>query len=164
MGNKGFYEKQKFNQPIIWLPLAGICIFITYSVIHRVMEQSASLEELWKLILPLLLITLFLLITLETKINDKGISYRFFPFFFSFTFIAWDELEHVTVRKYKPILEYGGWGYRLGIFGKGRAVSISGNRGIQLKLKNGKRLLIGTRHPETVMDVLIGLNRLSGTE
>ena len=42
----------------------------------------------------------------------------------------------------------GGWGIKFGLFGnkaRGNAVNISGDIGIQLELKNGKKLLIGTQ-------------------
>jgi hypothetical protein len=53
----------------------------------------------------------------------------------------------IEVRKYSPIKEYGGWGFRYG-FKNGKAYNISGNMGLQLILKNGDRILIGTQKPE----------------
>jgi hypothetical protein len=90
---------------------------------------------------------LFYTLRLDTEINSNGIYIRFFPFHLSYKKYAWDEIEACFVREYNPIAEYGGWGIRLGLFGKGRAFNVSGNKGIQLVFKNNKKLLIGTSKP-----------------
>jgi hypothetical protein len=54
-------------------------------------------------------------------------------------------VEKSYVRTYKPIAEYGGWGLRSGIFGNGQAFNVYGNTGLQLELKNRKKLLFGTQ-------------------
>jgi hypothetical protein len=70
--------------------------------------------------------------------------------------IAFDDIEKVYVRKYKPIMEYGGWGIRLGLFGKGWAINIAGNKGIQIEFKDSKKrkFLIGTQKEGDVEAVL----------
>jgi len=58
---------------------------------------------------------------------------------------------------YYPISEFGGWGLRGGFFfnkGKEKAVNVSGDIGIQLIFKNGKKLLIGTQKKEEAKRVL----------
>lgn len=85
---------------------------------------------------------------LETRIDHEGIHYRFLPFIPSWRKRLWPEIDSVSVRKYKPILEYGGWGIRISILGKGWALNVSGNKGLQLKKKRGGSLLIGTSRPE----------------
>lgn len=51
-------------------------------------------------------------------------------------------------------MDYGGWGFRFGLFGKGRALNVSGNKGIQLVLTDGTRLLIGTNKPDEARQAL----------
>jgi hypothetical protein len=58
------------------------------------------------------------------------------------------------VRQYSAITEYGGWGLRLGLFGKGQAYNVSGDKGIQLEFTNNKKLLIGTNKAEELTAVL----------
>jgi hypothetical protein len=52
------------------------------------------------------------------------------------------------VRQYNPITEYGGWNISIGLFGKGQAFNVSGNKGLQLIYDNGKKFLTGTQGPE----------------
>jgi len=69
---------------------------------------------------------------------------RFFPL--THQEIPFKDIVSCEVRTYSPIREFGGWGIR---YGRGtKAYNVSGNRGIQLELSNGKRVLIGSQRPE----------------
>ncbi|MBJ2175825.1 hypothetical protein JBL43_16340 [Aureibaculum sp. A20] len=60
--------------------------------------------------------------------------------------MVWNDISKVYVRKYNAITEYGGWGFRGYIFKTGgKAFNVMGNKGIQIVLKNGKKMLIGTQ-------------------
>ncbi|AUC23926.1 hypothetical protein BTO15_00635 [Polaribacter sejongensis] len=83
--------------------------------------------------------------------------YQFFPLHFKVKTIPWNTISKAYVRKYQPISEFGGWGLRGGFFfnkGKEKAVNVSGDIGIQLILKNGEKLLIGTLLKEEAKRVL----------
>jgi len=58
------------------------------------------------------------------------------------------DIELCEVRKYSPILEYGGWGIRYGGPDRGWAYTLSGNRGVFLRTVSAKNVLIGSEHPE----------------
>tara|TARA_R110002051_G_scaffold101478_1_gene172292 strand:- start:11577 stop:11909 length:333 start_codon:yes stop_codon:yes gene_type:complete len=92
----------------------------------------------------MLTLPLIYLFRLKTIIDEIGIHYQFTPINFSKKTIRWSEIDKCYVRTYKPIKEFGGWGYRSS-FGSRKAINIKGNKGIQLVLKDGKNLLIGTQ-------------------
>ena len=75
-----------------------------------------------------------------------------FPLHLKFRKYLWTEIETAEVRKYKPLLEYGGYGIRG--FGKNRALNISGNTGFQLVFKDGRKLLIGTQKGHEMIEML----------
>lgn len=105
--------------------------------------------------LLVLLLPLFLFqLRLESRIDAEGVHYKYFPFF-GWRVKRWSAIETAEVRIYSPIGEFGGWGLRLGWFGKGWAMNVAGDKGIQLVLKNGKRLLIGTQRPEAAAAALL---------
>lgn len=83
---------------------------------------------------------------LKTRIDEYGIHYQFIPFHRSTKTISWNEINNIYVRDYDPIGEYGGWGLKAG-WGKkrGKAINVAGSIGIQLELKNGKKVLVGTQ-------------------
>lgn len=84
--------------------------------------------------------------TLKILIDQGTIRYLFNPYINSYKTVHRDQIKMVYVRKYKPVLEYGGWGYRFG-FHKGKAYNIWGRWGLQLEFNDGKKLLLGTQNP-----------------
>jgi len=87
-----------------------------------------------------------------TRVRKEGIEVMCLPLTFLRKRIAWEEIERIYARTYSPISEYGGWGIRYGQ--AGTAYNIRGNQGIQLELKNGKRLLIGTQQPQEFLEAV----------
>ncbi len=94
----------------------------------------------------------FYLINLTTEVRADGLYYRFFPIHLSFRKIELRNLTTCEVRTYSALREYGGWGIRRGP--KGKAYNVSGNRGVQLELSNGERILIGSRKPDELAGAL----------
>lgn len=157
---KVFIEEQRFTQ--LWLII--IIIFSSLVPIGMMINEyqndknSFSLEMVLLISLVILLpLGIIFLFKLSTRIDEQGIHYQFFPFHFSLKKIGWNEISKAYVRTYDPIGEYGGWGIKFGLFGnraRGNAVNISGDLGIQLELKNGKKLLIGTQKESEAKSVL----------
>lgn len=145
-----FKEKQYFRQWWLWL-LMSISIVVMILSIYYSKESFSTWDSLIGISVLLLVSLMIFFMNLGTEINETGIYYRFFPFVRGHK--LWEEIDQAYVRKYNPIGEYGGWGIKGG-FGKGRAYNVSGNIGLQLVLKNGKKLLLGTQKPEEVKEVL----------
>lgn len=146
---KVFKEEQRFTQTwlIILLIVSAITPFIL--IIKEYNNDKMSLTSLITTIaLIILSLGLIFFFKLTTKIDENGIHYQFFPFHFSLKTIAWTGIISAKVRKYDALSEYGGWGLKGGLLwnkSKGKAMNVSGDMGIQLELKNGKKLLIGTQ-------------------
>ena len=47
-------------------------------------------------------------------------------------------------------VEYGGWGNRG--FSSNKAYTVGGNRGVQLRLVDGSKVLIGSNEPELLLE------------
>lgn len=62
------------------------------------------------------------------------------------------------VRQYSPLAEYGGWGLRLGLFGKGTSYNVSYDKGLQLEFTDNKKLLIGTNKSDELTETFKKLN------
>jgi len=163
-----FYEVQRFRQWWTWILLLGINALFLWGCI-----QQLLLEKLWGTNpmsdAGLIIVTAAMLLLsvaifgakLFTYINEVGVYVKFFPFHFRYKFYDWSNLHKVYVRDYKPIKEFGGWGIRFSIIA-GRAFTMSGNKGLQLVLMNGKKVLIGTRQPEFLAETLIKLGKTKG--
>jgi hypothetical protein len=146
---------------VAWVLLVGINGLMIYGVITQVVnghtfgDEPASNSQLLIGAAISLLISIFVLnFRLDTQIKNDGIYVRLFPLQLSFKFFPWNSLIKCYVRKYNAVVEYGGWGWRLGLFGKGTAYNISGNEGLQLEFTNNKKLLIGTQKPEELSEVI----------
>lgn len=148
-----FQEKQKFTQWWLWLLLIIIAFFILKPIYTAIVENENWTTAQWaSLGIIILVMSLLFSTSLETQIKEEGVYVRFFPFIVKPKFIPWSELSSVFVRKYSPLWEYGGWGWRRNI--KGTAYNIKGNQGLQLVFKNKTALLIGTQKPEELKVVL----------
>lgn len=147
--NPEFYEIQRFRQWWLWLIILFVLGFSVYNAIEN--EESFSTPELIiSFVIPFLISLLFFIIKLETKIDILGIRVRLFPFHFQFKYFRWKTIEKAFIREYSPLMDYGGWGLRIVSFGKGKAYTVSGDLGLQLVFKDGKKLLIGTQKAEEI--------------
>lgn len=156
---KIFKEEQRFTQGYTLIILITSLILPLSLVLVEYSKENSTMtvtDLLVTTVAILSIIGLLFLFKLNTRIDENGIHYRFFPFHFRTKTITWKELNTAYTRKYQPILEYGGWGLRAGFFNKskGTAFNVSGNLGIQLEFSNGKKILIGTQKKEVVDRVL----------
>ena len=148
-----YREEQKFGlwlQLLVGLPMIWV---VTVSIIQLIKDSpgqgSPGILAIIFLILagvvvPVLIVGLLWALKLETEVRPDGLYVLYFPFHIKFKRFGADDLSECYARKYRPIWEYGGWGIRYS-FGKGKAYNVSGNEGVQLVFKNGRRLLIGSQ-------------------
>lgn len=160
---KIFKETQRFNQWWLIAIEVVVLLFVIFDFIKEFQQinngtGSKSVAALVFNIVLVLIVFLFInSLKLNSKIDEKGISYQFSPIHLKYKYIPWSDLSKCYVRKYAPITEYGGWGIRgfgfkglLGYRGRGKAYNIKGDMGIQLEFVDGGKLLIGTQNPEKV--------------
>jgi len=139
-----FVEKQRLP---LWI--MALLLFCQIPIIFIFYKEPIILCYF---IMFLILTTVFLwfFCSMQTHINSDGIYVKMiFKKYFD-----WKDVEKAYVRKYKPLSEYGGWGYKINIISKNGAINMRGNIGLQLELKNGKRILIGTQRPQEIDEIL----------
>jgi hypothetical protein len=156
-----FREVQRFS---LWLRLffvASMLFGVTIMVYAK--ATSGSLREPLPILvtagLTFLLLGLavfFFTMRLETEVRPDGIYFRFFPMQIHYKKLTPGELVDCYARQYRPILEYGGWGIRCGFRG-GRAYNVSGDRGVQLVLGDGRQLLIGSQKSDQLAEAICSL-------
>ncbi len=112
-----FNETQRFTQWWLWLVLVVTMIAALAKPIvawaqSNFKDNSVFDTSFWiSCATMFLVLLLFNLFKLTTVIDEKGISYHFFPFHLKPKLLHWNEIENIGTRKYKPLKEYGGWGY-----------------------------------------------------
>jgi len=161
MAARTFNERQRFNQPWLWILIIAVTLLSIGATIITYLESSTD-DQKFESAIGLLIIVVVMVaaivmlvnLELETKIDNEGIHYRFKPFVWNWQVIKPGDLSSTKVVTYNPILDYGGWGYRIGFFGKGKALNVRGNKGIQILKKNGNKLMLGTQKPDEVQAIL----------
>lgn len=150
-----YKEIQKFRQKWIWFIICGLFLLSIYAIIQQVIFKipfgnNPGPDYILFIIsgAMLLMILLFLNTRLIIEIDKEGLSYRFIPFHFKTRKIKWIDVEKAYVRIYSPLMEYGGWGIRFS--SNGKAFNVQGNKGLQLEMKNGKKILFGTQNPVNI--------------
>jgi len=155
-----FKEEQRFNQTWIIVLIIVSTIVPLFVITKEYLDNpdSFTTSEFIGILALIIVASCFIFVLkLYTRIDENGIRYKFFPFQLKFKLLPWNEIKTANVRTYDAITEFGGWGLKGGALwnkSKGRAINVSGDIGIQLQLKNGKKLLIGTQKKEEAIRVL----------
>ncbi len=152
-----FREVQRFRQFWLWVVvifLMGLSwLSFIQQIISRVPFGTRPAPDLivigiWIIFgcaFPVLLYTA----GLKTEVRRDGIYIRFIPFHRQFRTMPFDAIQSYEARTYRPLREYGGWGIRYGA--EGKAYNVRGNRGVQLVLLSGRKILLGSQNPEELV-------------
>lgn len=145
-----FTESQQFPD---WLRYG--LLLLNLIIIYVVFQTEGTSTPLFIILLLSILIpgTIFQW-TQKTEIDSSNVYIKIKPFVNKQIPIS--DLESWSVKTYKPIKEFGGWGIRLGR--NGTAYNIRGNKGLQLVLKSGKKILIGTQKDTELNRVIMSIS------
>ena len=153
-----FSEKQRFTQWWIWILLIGVNLLMIYGFVQQIIfgipfgnNPASDLDLVLVCLIPFGVSWLIYSFSLETKITDEFIAFELRPLG-GLNTIRFKEIEKIYVRTYSPLREFGGWGYR--VSSNGTAYNIRGNQGLQLELKNSKKILIGTQKAAGLKEIL----------
>jgi len=142
-----YHEEQRFRQPWLLVLLMALAIPAVIVAIDVAARQPA-------LLLPALLLgpgviaaiaLLFALARLVVDV-DRDVITVAFHFLWPKRQIRIPEVRKAEATKYSPLLDYGGYGVRLGF--RGWAWSVSGDEGVLVETNDGSRLMIGSRRPK----------------
>jgi hypothetical protein len=160
-----YKERQFFRNPFVIILLLGIVAMTMWAMIQQIFlgqpfgnnPAPDSFVILFSMF-PIIFLLFFLFMRLDTNIDETSISVSMSPF--GRRKIAWKNIDKAYVRKYKPIMEFGGWGIRYGFGNKGMAFTVGGTQGLQLELSNGKKVLIGTKKASELSEYLKQINKV----
>ena len=144
-----FTEKQRFNQWWLWLLLAVSLAVPAILLFKEITEKSGGFSGL---IIILSVIILFVVLRMTTVVTKENIQLTYFPFVNKTINLA--DIETMKVINYGFV---GGWGIRFWTQ-YGTVYNVRGNKGLHIKFKNGKQLVIGTQKPQELEKVVEQLN------
>lgn len=131
-------EIQRMSQKWLWLLLISINIFFLYNLIS---SSNFEIINLFSVLVLLSVTYFFYRIKLIYSITEKSIIINFAPFLKKT--IQINDIVGISIIKYRPLKDYGGWGIR--IKNNITAYTIGGNTGILISLKNKEQILIGSK-------------------
>jgi hypothetical protein len=154
-----FFEEQRMRQKWVWL-IVGIVTAIGWAAFiqqivfgNPVGNRPAPNYVVWLVFIlfgigmPWLMYSLKLI----TRVQPSQVVVRFRPLLTRRFPI--EDIVSCAARTYRPMREFGGWGLRFSPK-YGRAYNMHGNRGVQLVLKQGRKILIGSQRPEDLAEAI----------
>ena len=141
-----YHESQRFHGAILGLLVAAFVVVAVVTIVEVVAGRPA---EVWLIVVgPLVVFVVAVLLSLshlDVDVTDEGVTIAF-RYVWPARRIGFSEIVGLEVRRYDPLLEYGGWGVRLGP--KGWGYMTGGDVGVQLRLRKGLPVLIGSARPQ----------------
>ncbi len=137
-----YREVQRYD---LWVDILvlGMGLFMPIAILMSSKEMKDAIAALFVALLMGLIWTAMGPMT--TVIDGEALRVRFGLVTLYRRSFAFETIQSAEVVTYNPIREYGGWGIR-GI--PVTCLNARGNRGVKLKLKDGKSMLIGSQKPE----------------
>ena len=155
-----YKEEQRFTQWYIWLLLFVILLIPGYGIIQQIILKTpygdnpmSDLGLIIFLIGMLLVFFFFWKLKMRTIITRDHLHIKFIPL--ANKRIRWKDVESAQIVKYSPMV---GYGLRFSSL-YGTVYNVKGRKGLALKLKNGKKLMIGTQRSREIEDVALSVLR-----
>lgn len=159
-----FTEVQRFSQTwfaiVILAPAVLFAVGAWWQVVegHPWGSRPISDGALLTVTAVTLLVSAWLLqVRLITRVEADGLSVQFRWLWPTRRFL-WEDIDRVEAVTYRPLRDFGGWGVRYGR--RGMAYNVKGNRGVELRLKKGPSVLIGSQRAEELAEAMA--RRLAG--
>ncbi len=144
-----FTENQRFNQWWLWLLLAASLTVPAILLFKDATEKSSGFSGI---IIILSVFLLFVVLRMRTVVTKDAIQLTYVPFVNKT--IKLSDIATMKVINYGFV---GGWGIRFWT-SYGTVYNVRGNKGLYIKLKNGKQLVIGTQKQQELEKVIAQLN------
>jgi hypothetical protein len=151
-----YHEEQRFRQWWVWILVVAPAALAWWPFIQQIVGgepvgQNPAPDWLVGLIWLLIGVGLPLLfgitaLVLEVTADEVSVNYR--PF--KRRTIALRDIAQVQARTYNAVKEYGGWGIK-GWSKDNVAYNVSGDRGVELTLRDGRRVMLGSQRPDELL-------------
>ncbi len=163
-----FREVQHFRRSWLWLVVLLPTALAWWPFVHQILGGRPVGEHPlpdWGVWLVWLLIGLglplfFGLLRMEVEVTDRELTIVYRPL--ARRRVSLTDIVEIEARRYSALKEYGGWGIK-GWSRDKMAYNVSGDQGVELQLKDGRSLLIGSRRPDELAEAIRRhCRRLSG--
>lgn len=155
-----YYEVQRFNRILIALIIGILLLVSWYSFYLQIIAgipfgnnpAPDFVVILIAAVFGILFPAFFAVLRLEISVDDRYLRFRFYPVHVNYRETALSEISAAEEVKYRPIMEYGGWGIR---FRRNiRAYTMRGNEGVMLTFADGRKILLGSQKADKLLKAI----------
>lgn len=165
--NAVFEEVQGFRQTWLMLLLlfivaisVGFVVYSSYMQLYKGIpvgnkpmgDTGLIVSNIFILLVGIGLPLGIMFMKLRVVIEQDALYLRYFPI--AKKTYRTDEIAKCEALTYSPIADYGGWGVRYSLTKKHWAYNVSGNRGVMIDFKNGRKVLIGSQKADEFAQAL----------
>ncbi|GJM31199.1 MAG: hypothetical protein DHS20C18_02000 [Saprospiraceae bacterium] len=148
MTRKVFKEEQKFKYWEVYILLVffmGISLTRLVSGLLGFSEMETLPSMIYLLILTSFGLVFWYLHKLKMiiKVDEKGLTIRYFPKFFRKRTIKWDDIQDCRFIRTPEMAEWSGWGVHFAL--DEETHSLCGRTGLHIITKEGKKYFIGSK-------------------
>jgi hypothetical protein len=134
----GRHTQRLTRSPVAVVALALVMVGVVTAV---VLDPPETTDEWVAIALGGVLVVMLWFVKLEIVVGETAIDVRLFgPFRRR---IPLRDISQVEVADYRPLRQFGGWGWRLGR-GGARQYALAGSRAVKLTLNHGKEIYLGS--------------------
>lgn len=145
MANRVFNESQTYRGTwliyLILLVELPPVILLTVLFFTSEEKQEMGIALVFVFGIMSLALTLILNIKLETRIDHRGIHFRYLPFIRKWRLISKMSILSAEVITFNPLLDFGGWGIKRNRTTK--LYNITGDHGLLVDSGEIKKILLG---------------------
>ena len=158
-----YTESQAFAQPLIWILVVALAALAWWAFIQQIILGHPvgsrpgpdglviGLCIFAGVLVPLFLATSVMVTTIDTEGLEVRVLHRLFP---RIQFPIGDIID-VRATAYRPLLHWGGWGFRHRASGD-VVYSVGGRSAVRILTATGRSVLVGTKHPDVLAMALRG--------
>lgn len=153
-----FHEVQGLRNALMYVfytLLGALILMFLYAdfqqlVLHKPFgeEPAPDLVLIIATLIPTVLLYIFAITKLETRITAEGVSFRWTPFQNNYTLYKWSDIISISM------IEYGFVGYGIRLAKYGIVHTAGGHHGLQITLKGNKHITIGTQVAGVLKNIL----------
>jgi hypothetical protein len=154
-----FREEQRFRQWWVWGIVAVVAAVAWWGLIQQIVLNKPFGNNpgpdwvVWVLwaVIGLGLPVLFVFIRLVIEVTTDAVVIRYRPLMKRSILLA--DIEQAKARAYNAVKEYGGWGVKGWSF-KNVAYNVSGGHGVELTLRDGRRVMLGSQRSDELAQAI----------